>query len=71
MAVQVSHPSAFKGYRFGTCPRCGRRAIYQMTYASGHRLFRCRSCQWEHLDDDAANARVTVAFYDIGAIRPI
>ena len=50
MGVQGSHPSAFKGYRFGVCPQCEHRGLYQGRTRNPKEpvLFvRCRHCGFE------------------------
>ena len=50
MGVQGSHPSAFKGYRFGVCPQCEHRGLYQGWTRNPQepvRFMRCRHCGFE------------------------
>ena len=54
MGVQGSHPSAFKGYRFGVCPECGRRGLYfgrTRNPVAPISFLRCRSCGYEDHTD--------------------
>ena len=50
MGVQGSHPSAFKGYRFGECPGCGKRGLYGGRIKNPQepvQYVRCRLCYYE------------------------
>jgi len=52
MAVQVSHPSAFKGYKFAGCPACGRNSLYKgvtRNPAQPMQFVRCRTCGFEEM----------------------
>ncbi len=54
MAVQTSHPSAFKGYQFGVCSECGARAVYQgvVRNPSAPTVYhRCRRCGHERFGE--------------------
>lgn len=56
MAVQGSHPSAFKGYRFGFCPHCECRGLYKGRTRNPKEpvLFvRCRYCRFERFGTEA------------------
>jgi DNA-directed RNA polymerase subunit RPC12/RpoP len=57
MAVQVSHPSAFKGYGFGICPQCSAKALYQgrtRNPVAPISYVRCRKCGYEAFNAKAA-----------------
>lgn len=50
MGTVGSHPSPFKGYSFGLCPACGRKAFYKGWTRNRQiptQYVRCRVCGYE------------------------